>query len=253
MRACVQRFWGRGSQAAFRARHLSVCQQHMPVPSLDPYDLLGVTQHSTCQEVRKRYYSLACLCHPDRGGTNEQMQTLHNAYQYVIRQVALNRQATFEELEADFANFCASQTATPPPFVDIHAEAFNLPRFNELFDLRVGTSTEVDGAFADGGYAVVPSDITLEYRPHEANTVPMFTTEMVVYEEPAALVMPRETVRDLTGTPLEDYGCSVGRVRAADYRVGLSAPHLLRPEEPHVDVLTAYHRVMAERATSARA
>lgn len=213
---------------------------------VDPYDLLGVTQHSTCQQVRKRYYALACLCHPDRGGTPEQMQTLHNAYQYVLKRVALNRDTTYEDLEKDFGDFCASQTATPPPFVDIHAEAFNLPRFNELYDLRVGSSTEVDGAFAEGGYATVPSDISLEYTPVEACTVPMFSSAVVVYTEPHAVVMPQETVRDLTGTALDDFSCSIGTVRASDYRAALSPPHPTPPFECN-DVMTAYQQVLTDR------
>lgn len=219
---------------------------------VDPYDLLGVTQHSTCQEVRKRYYALACLCHPDRGGTSEQMQTLHNAYQYVVQRVALNRDVTYEHLEKDFAEFCAAQTAAPPPFVDIHAEAFNLPRFNELFDLRAGSGGPIadggtDRAFADGGYATVPSDITLEYTPVETHTLPMFTAEVVVYKEPTALVTPFDSVRDLTGTPLEDFSCCVGKVRPCDYRAAMSVPHPPTECDGRDDVMAAYYHQVAER------
>lgn len=219
---------------------------------LNPYELLGVTPNSTCQEVRKRYYALACLCHPDRGGTNDQMQTLHNAYQYVIHQVALNTQTTFEDLEADFANFCAGQKATPPPFVDIHADAFNLPRFNELFDLKTGEG-RMDGAFESGGYAVLPSDITLEYS-HAApcadtDDVAPFATEMVVYTEPLPVVMPRQSVRDLTYPVVDDFSVGVGAVQACDYRVALAPPlpHACHQSITH-DVMAEFERLSAQRA-----
>lgn len=227
-----------------------MAQSKQPSKWVDPYELLGVTQHSTCQQVRKRYYALACLCHPDRGGTSEQMQTLHHAYQYVLKHVAMNRDnVTYEDMEKDFADFCASQTAAPPPFVDIHAEAFNLPRFNELFDLRVGSSSEVDGAFAEGGYATVPSDVTLDYQPVETCKVPMFSSAVIIYKEPHAVVMPQQTVRDLTGTPLDDYSCNVGTLQASDYKAALSPPHPA-PAFEMCDVMTAYHQVLADRGLS---
>lgn len=214
---------------------------------LNPFDLLGVTPHATCQEVRKRYYALACLCHPDRGGTNEQMQTLHNAYQFVIRQVALNRTVTYEALEADFADFCASQTAKPPPFSDIYAEAFNLPRFNELFDLA--PSDEVDRAFVDGGYPVCPSKATLEYSPAQPTCdLETFTTEVVVYEEPLPRVMPQIMVRDLTNPAITDFTCAVGKLCASDYKAALSPPNPIPSDaQTEHDVAEAFEALRRER------
>lgn len=215
---------------------------------INPFDLLGVTPNATCQEARKRYYALACLCHPDRGGTNEQMQTLHNAYRYVVNQLSLNRTLSFEDLEADFEAFCASQTAKPPPFSDIYAEAFNLPRFNELYELH--KTGEVDGAFAEGGYAVCPSEITAdaEYSPVETSVVEPFSTQVVVYEEPSPLVMPASMVRDLTTPILADFSCVIGGVTASDYHVALSPPVPIPDRPLHTDVLSAYEQLVAERA-----
>lgn len=193
---------------------------------LNPYDLLGATPNSTCQEVRKRYYSLACLCHPDRGGTNDQMQILHNAYQYVSQQVAFNNNdRTYEDLEADFVNFCAEQKSTPPSFSDIHADAFNLPRFNELFKHHTeDDNVVVDGAFAEGGYEIVPSDASMEYLPVESNEIHPFVTTLAVYEEPMPAVMPQTMVRDLTCAQLDDFSCRVGCLLPSDYRAALSPP-----------------------------
>lgn len=216
---------------------------------INPFDLLGVTPNATCQEARKRYYALACLCHPDRGGTNDQMQTLHNAYRYVTNQLSLNRTLTFEELEADFEAFCDSQSSKPPPFSDIYAEAFNLPRFNELYEQH--RTDEVDGAFAEGGYDVCPSEITFatEYNPVETHPVPSpFSTEVVVYEEPSPLVMPASMVRDLTTPRLADFSCMVGGVTASDYHAALSPPVPIPDRALHSDVLSAYEQLVAERA-----
>ena len=213
---------------------------------LNPYELLGATPNSTCQEVRKRYYALACLCHPDRGGTNEQMQILHNAYQYVSRQVAFNNNHTsYEDLEDDFANFCAEQVATPPSFVDIHADAFNLPRFNELFKTHTQPGM-IDGAFAEGGYEIVPSAISLEYSPVESGKIQSFVTTLAVYEEPMPLVMPQTMVRDLTNTQLEDFSCRVGQLLPSDYQAALSPPPRATPVKEG-DVMAEFDKLRNSR------
>ena len=54
---------------------------------INPYDLLGVKINSTLSEIKKAYYNLALLCHPDKGGCKKDMDTIHQAYKYVIEQV----------------------------------------------------------------------------------------------------------------------------------------------------------------------
>ena len=214
---------------------------------LNPYDLLGVTVNATVQEVRKRYYALACLCHPDRGGTNEQMQILHNAYEYVVRQVALNRTVTFEELEKDFEEFCEAQKLEIPPFYDIHAEAFNLPKFNEVF--AQADPNKVDGAFERGGYATCPSEVTLDYQPTESRVVQSFETELIVYKDPLPLLMPVSMVRDLGYAELDDFTCAVGNLVASDYKAALSPPIFLKHDKrlAAADVTAEFERARTER------
>ena len=55
--------------------------------SIDPYQLLGVTSKSNIKELKKNYYSLALICHPDRGGNTNDMVTLYKAYLYVKQQL----------------------------------------------------------------------------------------------------------------------------------------------------------------------
>lgn len=213
---------------------------------LHPYELLGVSVNATVQEVRKRYYTLACLCHPDRGGTNDQMRVLHNAYQYVVQQVALNRTVTFEEMGRDFEEFCAAQQAEVPPFYDIHAEAFNLPKFNEVFEARSGEE-RVDGAFEVGGYETCRSEPTLQYEPTESRIVEGYQSELIVYKEPRPLVMPMSTVRTLAFAELDDFTCAVGKLVASDYKAALSPPILLKHSGPIRDVKSAFESMCAER------
>ena len=197
--------------------------------TLDPYALLGVTIASTCQQVRKAYYELALHAHPDKGGSAEQMRIVHNAYAYVIHQIAgVNHTGTYEDLEKDFADFCASQTQRPPSLADIRADAFNLPRFNDIFELaraENAAGTAVETAFAPGGYEasmlpgmhtlfdgqdVVPrySEVT-SLDAGSADDPKPFEYALSEYVEPAAAPVGTPHFRDLTqpaAAPLDDYG-----------------------------------------------
>lgn len=210
------------------------------VCALDPYALLGVTIHSTCQEVRRRYYQLACICHPDRGGTADQMRTLHNAYQFVSRGNALTGTSTFEDLQLRFDEFCSEQTSEPPRFVDIHADVHQNSDFHSAFE----RSEQIDGAFAEGGYATAPSEYTASeagYVPKVSGAVVDFDRQVTVYAEPTAVVQPRASLRDLENTRLDDYSVFVGKLHVSDYKEGLAPP-----QELEVDGIDESRDVTAE-------
>jgi len=56
-------------------------QSAMPLP--DAYAILGLPQTATLEEVEKNYKHLAAVFHPDKGGYEEAMKLLNNAYQRV--------------------------------------------------------------------------------------------------------------------------------------------------------------------------
>lgn len=215
--------------------------------TLDPYALLGVTIASTCQQVRKAYYELALHAHPDKGGSAEQMRIVHNAYAYVIHQIAgVNRTVTYEDLEKDFADFCASQTQRPPSLADIRADAFDLPRFNDLFEIartEGDAAAAVETAFAPGGYeaSMLPGMHTLfgnDEIPRysvisslDADAVghgpKPFEYALSEYVEPTPAPAGTPHFRDLTqpaAAPLDDYGGGPSDFYS-DYR-GAFAPAL---------------------------
>lgn len=57
----------------------------MAAAHLDPYAVLGVTLTSSPNEVRRAYYSLALLVHPDKGGDADQMAVVQSAYAWIMR------------------------------------------------------------------------------------------------------------------------------------------------------------------------
>lgn len=75
---------------------------------IQPFDLLGVTFKSSLSEVRKSYYRLAMMCHPDKGGSPDDMITLHTAFKWIEEQltsVADREHQDYEEAQSSFDEF----------------------------------------------------------------------------------------------------------------------------------------------------
>ena len=87
---------------------------------INPYQLFGVTENSPLEEVRKAYYSIAILCHPDKGGIPEHMKVLTVAYKWICDQISSEQEhrKTFEEYFGT-----EIKTANIPNFTDILAES----------------------------------------------------------------------------------------------------------------------------------
>ena len=105
---------------------------------INPYELLGVTINTNKDELKKRYYELAILMHPDKGGNKDDMITLQMAYKFILRELeTINNSESLEKLtenaQQEYKKFCKSQENTLPEFNDIFADAFNLDKFNDYF------------------------------------------------------------------------------------------------------------------------
>lgn len=120
--------------------------------TLDPYGLLGVSMDSSPGEVRRAYFDLCRLVHPDKGGNASDMVVVHCAYKYVLAQVSeVNRTVSIEDLEERFAAFCREQLDEPvPEFMpdmccmeaDANMDAIptnNLTNFHRTFEARTVT------------------------------------------------------------------------------------------------------------------
>ena len=82
---------------------------------IDPYGLLGVDSRSNLAELKKNYYNMALLCHPDKGGNNKDMNVVSSAYNYIKVQLENVKETTYETLEDEFAIFCKKQEEIKPP------------------------------------------------------------------------------------------------------------------------------------------
>lgn len=97
---------------------------------IQPYELLGVATNSTVKDVRKAYYQLALLCHPDKGGNPEDMRMIQTAYEWIMAQISsIDIEYTYEKAQQEFDDFVAAQNknaASLPSFTDVLMESNGL-------------------------------------------------------------------------------------------------------------------------------
>ena len=178
---------------------------------INPFGLLGVTPNSTFSELKRNYYNMALMCHPDKGGSNDDMHIVQMAYNYCKEQLQSQeaRQTTYEQLEMEFADFCQEQEENPPPsFSSIYEETNEwITDFNKTFEnMNVDNnsasySSQIMGDPFSAGYGELMDTSNdndnnqsletlepLEYEPVETNKPQQeFNKEIVEYKEPQYL------------------------------------------------------------------
>lgn len=53
--------------------------------SYDPFQVLGIAVDATDDEIKKAYKERAKACHPDKGGSDEEMAKINIAYEIISR------------------------------------------------------------------------------------------------------------------------------------------------------------------------
>ena len=163
---------------------------------IQPYHLFGLTPTSTLKKLKKAYYHLCLICHPDRGGNASDMDIVHKAYLYLQKQLANNEETiTYEEAEQQFEIFCQEQKETQPPaFSKIYEELDEFNRdFNQKFEK---ISKTVHNPFAKGyGHLMDTSDRNddkddkddKDDNDHLHPVSNPFSKDIVIYQEPEYL------------------------------------------------------------------
>ena len=191
---------------------------------INPYHLLGVTIDSSEKEIRQSYYSLALLCHPDRGGNTEEMKTLHRCYSYIIAQIkdrTENPTQAYLDQEKEFEEFCERQKEAPPPFEQIYQENnVFIQEFNRRWNENVQNDTQTqkdessETLFDTGGYGEYME--ASEYSAFESSLSP-----------PSSSGPPSST--QLSSLP--EYKSTIGTSTAPDLATGENIPSASSPTQ----------------------
>lgn len=196
---------------------------------INPYNLLGINSNSSISELKKNYYNLSLLTHPDKGGSNDDFQIVHLAYNYIKEQL-INRnekETTYEELEEEFEDFIKKQEETKPPcFYEIFKETNDwLNEFNKKFEEQCYINCEdninIDNnnPFNKGyGSLMDESNISEDYSEiEELQPNNTFEMQIIQYEEPEYL--PNTIINfPLDNKEINDFTELSGPIKMTDYK-----------------------------------
>lgn len=190
---------------------------------INPYSLLGVTIDTTKEELKKRYYELSLIMHPDKGGNSDDMITLQTAYNFILREISgIDREVTVEQLENEFKQFCSVQERTLPQFQDIYADAFDLPKFNDYFQTD---TNNVVKASIEGGYGdmMEQSQVTVEYNEKDKDGPINMFNAISTYTCPINSQQLSQNVYSLDdNNMLDNYSMEVNGLCMSDYKEAYS-------------------------------
>lgn len=120
---------------------------------LNPYELMGIDAHTpSLKKLKKAYYSLALLCHPDKGGSEEDMKMVLYAYRYIKEQFEnCTNLKSYDERLMEFEAFCSKQKVGLPninKIWDKSDKGKEVKDFNKKFEKQRSVNP-FDGGYGD--------------------------------------------------------------------------------------------------------
>lgn len=200
--------------------------------TIDPFGLFGVTTESTLKELKERYYSLALLCHPDKGGSKEEITIIIKSYKFVKEQLEYKSNKTYEELEKEFADFCKEQEEIPMPSCG--------EILDEMFE-RSLKEIQVKDCFRNQGYGHLMDQGPREEKEISKNTN-SFSRDIVVYEEPKPSPYYIDNNLDLTIEKVDDFSTE----KMHDYFLAFCEPEKQK-ELNEENTMDKYNKILEER------
>ena len=230
--------------------------------NINPFNLLGVTINSSHKEVRRAYYKLSLLCHPDKGGSKDDMIMLHNAYNYVMEQIEFSeKKEMLENVKEDFKNFFEKNKTDIPPFYELwerSEEAEFLREFNKNFEENKNNllNNNVSSIFSVGYGEFMEERKEEQEKGEEEEEEDLmkplnnkFKEELVIYKKPKNLPNDYGEYERFDVYRLDDYSDRTKELSMFDYKKA----HSERPEQEiniektECDVNEAYEKLMKER------
>jgi len=193
---------------------------------VDPYKLLGVTFSNDREKVREKFKQLALLCHPDKGGSKDDMETLYGAYRYVLQQIEFGEHGrTMEDEELQFKEFMEEQVKEPIPSIfEIMTDEANR-KFNEAWMENEG---EKLGMCYENHYGD-----KMDAEPD------VFTRQIIEYKEPKTVEeLTFGRCLDLKVKNVKDFSGKNG----ADYVLAHSHPEEIKPIQEN-NVLEEFEKI----------
>lgn len=192
---------------------------------INPYELLGVSINSSQKDIKRIYYQLSLIMHPDKGGNINDMIALKRAYDFVIKEIeCIDKSITIEQLEKNFTDFCNIQEQKLPMFQDIYDE-FESSRFNDYFNKKnfKTISRDYDG---DGyGNIMEKNNETNEtnYIDIENGSLTHNFNAINIYKTPQESTVCQNVLDfDMLDKPINDYSMNCNGLYMSDYKIAFT-------------------------------
>ena len=220
---------------------------------LDPYKLLGVTIDTELVDVKKQYYHLALLCHPDKGGSEKDMIVVHKAYKYIENQLKDIKKTTYEDLEKEFNDFCTEQVESKlPTFYSIYHECHDwLDKFNKEFDKNINLENNYN-LYSSKGYGNLMEKEKIDtdtYKCYEqGNLTNQFENKVIEYKEPISYQDLNQNTYRVDKKEITDFSDNSLGLTMHDYFQAFCKPEKLESKENlDFDILKRYNQELNNR------
>lgn len=134
---------------------------------MTPYDILGISQGASEEEIKKAYRSAAKKAHPDTGGSPEDFQRIQQAYDSIRNKSSVRTEVFRRYADLTAVVEISLEDAFNGRIIDINGQVVEIPA-----GIQHGQMIRVYG----GGYDIegVTGDMTVIVRVHRH---PVFTVQ----------------------------------------------------------------------------
>jgi len=109
---------------------------------INPYEFMGLTIESSLDDLRKAYYKMSLICHPDKGGSPDAMVVLHTAYKWIKTQLENVKNQPdagkdYDTVQKEFDDYVATlQKMKPPTYLETVAESLGIEKsdYTTIYD-----------------------------------------------------------------------------------------------------------------------
>ena len=200
---------------------------------LNPYELLSIDPYNpNMKQLKKNYYSLVKICHPDKGGSEKAMRTIQYAYAYIKLQFLNCKDLkTYEQLENEFTQFCKTQEQRESGFKFTYNKeggddyASKQKKFNEKFEAaKKNNITSFDKGY---GTLMSESEYTkgkLSYdntnisKKHKHVFTNIDNNSLTVYREPESFLQSYGNHERFDVKKVKDFSYTTGKLYMSDYQ-----------------------------------